>query len=85
MGRSDGEAWLTLVNGRYRRRLRNSGCNAVEKRDIEDADELLCLIVDKFSLHLCPDKDVKPLRARLVDILRSNVESSKCGGAEPLL
>lgn len=74
VGRSDGEAWLSLVNGRYRRRLRHSGGNAVEKRDIEDVDELMCILENKFCLRLCPDKDVQPLRHRLKDILMSNVE-----------
>lgn len=74
VGCSDGEAWLSLVNGRYRRRLRGAGCDAVEKRDIQDVDELLSILRDKFGFHLCPDKDVEPLRARLLDILRSSVD-----------
>lgn len=74
-GRSDGEAWLSLINGRYRRRLRLDGCNAVEKRDIEDVDELLSILSDKFGLHPGRDLDVEPLRARLIEVLRNNAES----------
>ncbi|XP_077541172.1 arylamine N-acetyltransferase-like [Haemaphysalis longicornis] len=74
LGRSDSKGWLTLVNGRYRRRLRNAGCNAVERRDIQDVDELLSILREKFCLHLSPDKDVEPLRGRLTDILGSNCD-----------
>ncbi|KAK8761070.1 hypothetical protein V5799_027663 [Amblyomma americanum] len=69
VGRSDGEAWLSLNNGRYRRRLRRAGCDAVEKRDIRDADELLSVLQNEFRLPLCPEKDVEPLKARLAALL----------------
>lgn len=75
VGRSDGEAWLSLVNGRYRRRLRHAGSNAVEKRDIEDVNELLSILSDKFRLHMGPGEGVELLRARLIEVLRSNAES----------
>lgn len=73
VGLSDGEAWLSLNNGRYRRRLRRAGCDAVEKRDIRDADELLSLLQNEFRLPLCPEKDVEPLRARLETLLLEDV------------
>ncbi|KAL3222058.1 hypothetical protein MRX96_028976 [Rhipicephalus microplus] len=67
MARTDGEAWLSLFNGRYRRRLRVCGGNAVQKREIKDVDELLCLIQTEFCLRLCPN-DLEPLRSRLATI-----------------
>ncbi|KAH7948123.1 arylamine N-acetyltransferase-like [Rhipicephalus sanguineus] len=68
MARTDGEAWLSLFNGRYRRRLRVCGHDAVEKRDIKDVDELLSLFQTEFRLRLCPE-DLEPLRNRLATIL----------------
>ncbi|XP_037280346.2 arylamine N-acetyltransferase [Rhipicephalus microplus] len=65
MGRTDGEAWLSLFNGRYRRRLRVCGGNAVQKRQIKDVDDLLSLIQTEFCLQLCPD-DLESLRSRLL-------------------
>ncbi|KAH7936653.1 hypothetical protein HPB49_002043 [Dermacentor silvarum] len=69
MSRTDGQAWLTLFNGRYRRRLRGSGCDAVEKRDIRDVDELLNLMKNEFCLRLCPEKDLENLRAVLATLV----------------
>ncbi|KAL1473990.1 hypothetical protein MTO96_038321 [Rhipicephalus appendiculatus] len=69
MARSDGEAWLSLFNGRYRRRLRVCDGHASEKRDIKDVDELLSFFQTEFCLRLCPD-DVEPLRSRLATVLR---------------
>ncbi|XP_077541169.1 arylamine N-acetyltransferase-like [Haemaphysalis longicornis] len=71
VARSDSEASLTLLNGRYRRRLHLAGCDAVEGRNIQDVDELLHVLANTFGLHLSPECDVQPLRARLTDILRS--------------
>nr|XP_050028265.1 arylamine N-acetyltransferase-like [Dermacentor andersoni] len=74
MGRTDGEAWLSLIDGRYRRRLRRSGCDAVEKRDIRDVDELLRLMQNEFRLRLCSEKDLELLRARLATLVVKEVQ-----------
>ncbi|KAH7972557.1 arylamine N-acetyltransferase [Rhipicephalus sanguineus] len=68
MARSDGEAWLGLVNGRYRRRLRVCGGHAMDKRDIKNVDELLSLLQTEFCIHLSPE-DLGPLRSRLTTVL----------------
>ncbi|KAH6928061.1 hypothetical protein HPB50_011123 [Hyalomma asiaticum] len=73
MARTDGEAWLSLFNGRYRRRLRVDGSSAVEKREIKDVDEMLSLMQNEFCLRLYPVEDVEPLRGRLETILFEGV------------
>ncbi|KAL1422444.1 hypothetical protein MTO96_022310 [Rhipicephalus appendiculatus] len=72
MARSDGEAWLTLFNGHYRRRLRRLGPEAVEKRDIVNVDELLSLIQNEFRLVLSPE-DIELLRPRLATLIHEEV------------
>ncbi|XP_077523105.1 arylamine N-acetyltransferase-like [Amblyomma americanum] len=69
VSRSEGDIRLSLYNGRYRRRLRHAGYDALDKRDITDVDEVLALLQNVFCLRLCPDTDVEPLRARLEAIL----------------
>ncbi|KAK8758347.1 arylamine N-acetyltransferase-like [Amblyomma americanum] len=72
VGRSDGDTRLTLFNGSFRRRARHAGYDAVEKREITDADELLSVLQNEFRLRLCPEKDVQPLRARLGSLLQGS-------------
>uniref|UniRef100_G3ML93 arylamine N-acetyltransferase n=1 Tax=Amblyomma maculatum TaxID=34609 RepID=G3ML93_AMBMU len=73
VGRTDGEAWLSLNNGRYRRRLRRAGYEAVEKRDIRDAEELLAVLQNEFHVPLCPENDVELLKARLATLVLEDV------------
>ncbi|KAH7972556.1 hypothetical protein HPB52_013427 [Rhipicephalus sanguineus] len=68
VARTDGEAWLSLFNGRYRRRLRVGGSHAMENRNIKNVDELLSLFQTEFCLRLSPD-DLGRLRNRLPTIL----------------
>lgn len=71
VGRGDGVGWLNLANGHFTRRLHRIGAAAVENRVIRDVDELLYVLQNEFSVPLCPDKDVGPLRARLAMLLRT--------------
>ncbi|XP_077560790.1 arylamine N-acetyltransferase-like [Haemaphysalis longicornis] len=62
VARSEGDAWMTLNNGRFT--IRRNG-KVVRAYNFHDADLLLDMLQDEFAIHLCPRADMLQVWRRL--------------------